>query len=652
VDLLDSLHDPLDLRKIPPARLGDLAAEIRAFLIDAVCRSGGHLGPNLGVVELTIALHRVFQSPETPIIFDTGHQAYVHKILTGRRDGMAKLRVTGGLSGYPNRRESVHDVVENSHASTALSYADGMAAAFALSGRSSPVVALVGDGSLTGGLALEALNNIGAQRRNVILVLNDNGRSYSPTAGGLVRHLARIVDRGGYRAVAERLAGDGHPGSRLDGHPDGDGSPAGPGSSADATSGVFGSLGFGYLGPVDGHDISAVEAALRRAAGMGGPVVVHCRTSKGRGYLPAEADGADHMHTVGSIDPATGTPVKPAAATWTDAFADALVAIGSRRPDVVGVSAAMLGPTGLQRFADRFPGRCFDVGIAEAHAVTSAAGMAMAGQHPVVALYATFAGRAFDEELMDVGLHQLPVTLVLDRAGITGPDGPSHHGMWDLAMLGIVPGIRVAAPRDAATLVEELDEAVGTASGPTALRFPKASLGAPVPAIARVGSVDVLRAPPAAEVLVVGTGALCSAALAAADLLESEGIVCTVVDPRWVLPAAPELADLAARHRLVVTVEDGLRIGGVGSHVAALLSDRQVPVPVRALGLPGEFIGQGSRAELLSRYGLDAEGIAASIRAGVGAQPRTRISTEDPAGQLPAQAEHRAEVFALRRSVG
>ena len=630
MELLDTLHDPDDVRKIPAYRLDELAAQIRAFLIASVCRSGGHLGPNLGVVELTIALHRVFHSPDTPIIFDTGHQSYVHKILTGRREGMAKLRVTGGLSGYPNRRESIHDVVENSHASTALSYADGMSAAFALAGRTAPVVAVIGDGSLTGGPALEALNNIGSAGRNVIVVLNDNGRSYSPTAGGFARHLARILDRAGYRALVDRLAGD-----------DGSGRVAGDGEPTDGdAAGIFAALGYAYRGPVDGHDIAALEGAFRAAACSGGPVVVHCRTIKGRGFTPAEQDPADRMHTVGRIDPATGRPSSAPAPTWTDAFSDALLAIGARRPDVVAVSAAMLGPTGLQRFADAFPGRCFDVGIAEAHAVISAAGMAMAGRHPVVALYATFAGRAFDQSLMDVGLHRLPVTMVLDRAGITGPDGPSHHGMWDLAMFGIVPGMRVAAPRDAQTLVEELDEAVATSTGPTVLRYPKASLGPVIAAVGRIGGVDLLRAPAGASVLVVGTGALCAAAIDAAELLDAEGISCSVVDPRWVLPPAPVLAEIAAEHQFVVTVEDGLRIGGVGSHLATMLADRGVDVPLRALGLPGEFIGQGTRAELLSRYGLDAEGIAASIRAMAGGTVRAR-------GDRPG-----ARAYAWQRSGG
>ncbi len=629
MELLDMLHDADDVRKVPAHQLAELAGQIRGFLIDSVCSSGGHLGPNLGVVELTIALHRVFRSPETPIIFDTGHQSYVHKILTGRREGMAKLRVAGGLSGYPNRRESVHDVVENSHASTALSYADGMAVAFALAGRQSPVVAVIGDGTLTGGPALEALNNIGAAGRNVIVVLNDNGRSYSPTAGGFARHLARLIDRAGYRGVVDRLAGADRPADT--GLPEG-----GP-------AGIFGALGFDYLGPVDGHDIPALERAFDAAGRRGGPVVVHCRTIKGRGFAPAEADPADRMHTVGQISPVTGRPVHDPTATWTDAFSGALLEIGARRDDVVAISAAMLGPTGLGPFAEAFPDRCFDVGIAEAHAVTSAAGMAMAGRHPVVALYATFAGRAFDQTLLDVGLHRLPVTMVLDRAGITGPDGPSHHGMWDLAMLGIVPGIRIAAPRDAASLREELAEAVDTATGPTVLRYPKASMGPAVPAVGRVGGVDLLRAPDAAEVLVVGTGALCTVAIDAAELLAGEGISCTVVDPRWVLPADPALAGLAAKHCLVITVEDGVRVGGVGSHLAALLQDHQVPVPVRTLGLPAEFIPQGSRTELLARYGLDAEGIAACIRAAVPTAAGHRRATGTRLGEAS---------YAWQRSAG
>ena len=600
--VLEQIDNPVDLRRLDSGQLAQLADELREFLVDSVCRTGGHLGPNLGVVELTIAMHRVFDSPEVPFLFDTGHQSYVHKILTGRRSGFSGLRQAGGLSGYPNRAESVHDFVENSHASTALSYADGLSKAFTTGGEPArEVVALVGDGALTGGLSWEALNNLGGSGRRVIVVLNDNGRSYSPTIGGFPQHLARLSDRGGYDALQQLLAGHLTAGS----------------ARAPQRGGLFEDLGFTYLGPVDGHDIAAVEAQLRHARELSGPVVVHCRTTKGSGYQPAVDDVADHLHAVGVVDPATGRSSKPAKQTWTDAFAEALVDAGGRRRDVVAVTAAMLGPTGLQRFADRFPGRCFDVGIAEQHALTSAAGMAMGGLHPVVALYATFANRAFDQELLDVGLHRLPVTLVLDRAGVTGPDGPSHHGMWDLALLGVVPGIRIAAPRDARTLVEGFEEALDV-QGPTALRFPKAALGEPVPAVRRAGRVDVLHEASdetERDVLVVAVGVMASAAVAAAELLADEGIACTVVDPRWVLPVDDELLRLAAAHRCVVTVEDGVRDGGIGSRIAVTMGSRGLDVPVRCLGLPSDYLDHGSRAELLEELGLGVRGIADSCHA-------------------------------------
>jgi 1-deoxy-D-xylulose-5-phosphate synthase len=599
MSLLDGVASPADLRKLDPGELTQLAAEIRELLVDSVCRTGGHLGPNLGVVELTIALHRVFHSPEVPFIFDTGHQAYVHKILTGRRTRFHTLRASGGISGYPSRLESDHDLVENSHASTGLSYADGLSKAFVVAGAEQrQVVVVVGDGALTGGLAWEALNNLGRSRHRVVVVLNDNGRSYSPTVGAVARHLSRLADRPGYAALQDSLGGDRRQ----------------TGPTACVAGGLFEALGFTYLGPVDGHDITALESELHTAAALPGPVVVHCLTEKGRGYPPAERDPADRFHTVGVLDAATGRSAGASAATWTDAFADALVGIGAARPDVVAVSAAMLGPTGLQRFADRYPQRCYDVGIAEPHALTSAAGLATAGLHPVVALYATFANRAFDQTLLDVGLHRLPVTLVLDRAGVTGPDGPSHHGMWDLVLLGMVPGIRVAAPRDATTLVEQLDEAVEV-PGPTALRFPKATLGPPVPAVRRTLAGDVLREGEAADVLVVCVGAMAGPAVEAAGLLEMEGIGCTVLDPGWVLPVPDSLSGLAGAHRAVVTVEDGLRVGGVGSHVADRLRADAVDTPVWRLGLPTAYLGQGTRAELLAAQGLDAEGVAQSVRA-------------------------------------
>ncbi|MFI7608415.1 1-deoxy-D-xylulose-5-phosphate synthase [Micromonospora sp. NPDC049366] len=583
MSLLDDVNQPADLNRLTGDQLPALATEIRAFLVDAVCRRGGHLGPNLGMVELTLALHRVFRSPHDRIIFDTGHQAYVHKLLTGRRGRFTELRGRGGLSGYPRRVESPHDLVENSHASTALSYADGLSRADALDGTRRTVVAVIGDGALTGGLAWEALNNLATSPGRVVIVLNDNGRSYAPTIGGLAAHLA-----------ARRTAG----------------APDGP--AADAPT-IFQSLGLGYLGPIDGHDVTGVEAALRAARDSDRSVVVHCVTRKGYGHAPSETDEADRLHAVGVVDPGTGQPATAPGRTWTDAFADELVALGGDCPDLVAVSAAMLGPTGLTAFGARYPERTIDVGIAEQHAVTSAAGLAMGGKHPVVAVYATFLNRAVDQVLLDVALHRLPVTLVLDRAGITGPDGPSHHGMWDLALLGAVPGLRVAAPRDETTLREELREAVAQQDGPTALRFPKARVGDDLPALYRTGGMDVLRTAAGAPVLLVAVGAMAAPALRAADLLAEAGVECTVVDPRWVRPVNPALAGLAADHALVVTVEDGIRDGGAGSAIALALADEAIGTPVRVLGLPTEFITHGERGGLLAEHGLDPPGICDAV---------------------------------------
>jgi 1-deoxy-D-xylulose-5-phosphate synthase len=605
MDGLDALA-PGDVAALPTEQVPELCARIRERLIGAVCRTGGHLGPNLGVVELTVALHRVFESPRVPLVFDTGHQAYVHKILTGRGAELAGLRTAGGISGYPSRAESKHDVVENSHASTALSYADGLTKAFALAGEPDRrVVVVVGDGALTGGLAWEALNNLGRSGRRVVVVLNDNGRSYAPTIGALPEHLRRLHRRSGFAELHDALGrGPSHD--------------AGPAARDGDGESVFGALGFGYLGPVDGHDTEALEEAFRRAGGWPGPVVVHCLTTKGRGYLPALQNVADHMHTVGVIEPATGVAAA-STPTWTDVFGEAMVAVGDERDDVVAISAAMVGPTGLAPFAEKFPERAFDVGIAEQHAVTSAAGLAMGGRHPVVALYATFLNRAFDQVLLDVGLHRQPMTLVLDRAGVTGPDGASHHGMWDLAVLGIVPGMRVAAPRDAETLLAELRETVAI-PGPTAVRFPKASVAPSLPAVAHVGGTDLLRVPEAeeAEVLLVAVGALAGATVDAAEMLSDLGVECTVVDPRWALPMPDAVVDLARRHALVVTVEDGIRAGGAGSRLALQLADAGVDTPVRQLGLPSAYLPHGARRDILATHGLDAHGIAASVKEAVG----------------------------------
>jgi 1-deoxy-D-xylulose-5-phosphate synthase len=595
--VLDRIHDPADLRPLAAAELAELAQEIRQFLVAAVARNGGHLGPNLGAVELTIALHRVFDSPRDRILFDTGHQAYVHKLLTGRRAGFDRLRQRGGLSGYPSRAESAHDVIENSHASTALSYADGLAKAYQLRGEADRVVvAVVGDGALTGGMAWEALNNIGtATGRRVVIVLNDNGRSYCPTVGGLAHHLTHL--------------------------------------RAGGPAAVFGQLGIVYLGPIDGHDQQAVEAALWRARGTGGPVVVHCVTRKGLGYRPAEADTADHLHSPGTFDPASGVQHARPGATWTSIFAQELVDIGAERPDVVAITAAMLNPTGLGAFARAFPDRVYDVGIAEQHAVTSAAGLALGGLHPVAAIYATFLNRAVDQVLMDVALHRLPVTLVLDRAGVTGDDGPSHNGMWDMSLLQVVPGIRIAAPRDATRLRCLLREAIAVADGPTAVRFPKGPVCADIPAIEPLASMDVL-ARTGDDVLLIGVGAMAGTCVAAADLLAVFGVGATVVDPRWVAPLDPALVNAAQRHRMVAVVEDNGRVGGVGDAVARLLRDNDVHLPVRTFGIPQRFLDHAKRVEILADLGLTPQDIARDIGAWV--SWFTDLATQD--GRL-ARAE-------------
>ncbi|MCB9439741.1 MAG: 1-deoxy-D-xylulose-5-phosphate synthase [Mycolicibacterium sp.] len=623
--MLEQIRGPADLARLSQAELDELAAEIREFLIHKVAATGGHLGPNLGVVELTIALHRVFDSPHDPIVFDTGHQAYVHKILTGRADDFATLRSKDGLSGYPSRAESEHDWVESSHASAALSYADGLSKAFELTGhRNRHVVAVVGDGALTGGMCWEALNNIAAGNRPVVIVVNDNGRSYAPTIGGLADHLAGLRLQPGYEKFLERgrgalrrmpVAGEVcyqflH--SVKAGLKD-----------ALQPQAMFTDLGIKYVGPIDGHDEHAVEQALRHARGFNHPVIVHVVTRKGMGYGPAEADEAEQMHACGVIDPVTGQATGESAPGWTGIFSDELIRIGGRRRDVVAITAAMPGPTGLAAFGERFPDRLFDVGIAEQHAVTSAAGMAMGGLHPVVAVYATFLNRAFDQLLMDVALHKLPVTVVLDRAGVTGPDGASHNGMWDLSILGTVPGIRVAAPRDGATLREELGEALAVTDGPTVLRFPKGAVGEDIPALQRRGGVDVLAVPAfgcTPDVLIVAVGAFAPLALSVAELLRGQGIGVTVVDPRWVLPVPEEIKVLAAEHTLVVTCEDSGVSGGIGSAVSAALRAADIDVPCRDIGVAQEFLEHASRGELLAEMGLTDRAVARRITGWVAAQ--------------------------------
>ncbi|MBV9515951.1 MAG: 1-deoxy-D-xylulose-5-phosphate synthase [Mycobacteriaceae bacterium] len=622
--MLEQIRGPADLQRLSSRQLTDLAHEIRQFLIHKVAATGGHLGPNLGVVELTLALHRVFDSPHDPIIFDTGHQAYVHKMLTGRCHDFDTLRKKDGLSGYPCRAESDHDWVESSHASAALSYADGLAKAFELTGhRNRHVVAVVGDGALTGGMCWEALNNIAAAGRSLVIVVNDNGRSYAPTIGGFAAHLARLRLQPGY----ERMLDSGRRAIR--------GTPvigemcyqamhsikAGI-KDALAPQVMFTDLGLKYVGPVDGHDEHAVESALHSARGFGGPVIVHVVTQKGMGYPPAENDEAEQMHSTGVIDPLTGMATAVAAPGWTSAFADALVAYGANRRDVVAITAAMPGPTGLSKFGKRYPDRLFDVGIAEQHALTSAAGLAMGGMHPVVAIYSTFLNRAFDQIMMDVALHKLPVTMVLDRAGITGNDGASHNGTWDLSMLGIVPGIRVAAPRDGARLREELGEALDIDDGPTAIRFPKGDVGEDIPALRRTDGVDVLAEPVAGlseDVLLVAVGAFGAMALAVAERLRNQGIGVTVIDPRWVLPVPEQIGALARAHKLVVTLEDNGVAGGVGSAVSAALRRTEIDVPCRDVGLPQEFFAQASRGEVLADVGLTDQHVARQITGWVAA---------------------------------
>ena len=618
--VLDQIRGPADLRRLGHRALVQLAQEIREFLVQSVSKTGGHLGPNLGVVELTIALHRVFESPKDRIVFDTGHQAYVHKLLTGRKD-FSQLRQRGGLSGYPNRGESEHDIVENSHASTALSWADGIAKAYALRGFTDRhVVAVIGDGALTGGMAWEALNNIAdGHDRRLVIVVNDNGRSYAPTIGGLARHLDSLRVAPGYENVLSWgkrfLKRTGPPGrlayEALHGLKKGI-------KDVVAPQGMFEDLGIKYLGPVDGHDVEAVERVLRVAKQYDGPVIVHVITEKGRGYVPAEEHVADRFHAVGRIHPETGLPISPARFGWTSVFADEMVKIGRRRPDVVAVTAAMLEPVGLAPFATEFPSRIFDVGIAEQHAATSAAGMAFAGLHPVVAVYATFLNRAFDQVLLDVGLHGAGVTFVLDRAGVTGDDGPSHHGIWDLALLRMVPGLKLAAPRDEDTLRSALRAAIEVDDAPTVIRYPKGPLPERVPPIDALEGVDILSRHgegTGPDVLIVGIGAFVPLALEVGAELAAHGARATVVDPRWVLPVEPALLKLIGEHTVTVTLEDGIVDGGIGALVAQRALEHGLRSPVHAIGVPLRFIQHSSRNEILDDLGLRAGDVARDVLA-------------------------------------
>ena len=614
--MIESIKSPRDLDALTHDQLDALSAEIRSFLVEKVSKTGGHLGPNLGVVELTIAIHRVFESPKDVVLFDTGHQSYVHKILTGRADRFDMLRQRGGIAGYPNRAESEHDVIENSHASTALSWGDGISRGFSLTQQDDRhVVVVVGDGALTGGMSWEALNNIASQEsRNLVIIVNDNERSYSPTIGGVATYLSTLRVTQGYerfldwgKEVLSKTPVVGTPiYDTLHGMKKGI-------KDIVAPQGMFEDLGLKYMGPIDGHDIAAMEKALTKAKEFGEPVLVHAITEKGRGYQPAVQDEAEKFHAVGIVDPETGEPIAKSGTSWTRVFSDELVRIGHEREDIVAITAAMLGPTGLDAFQKQFPERTIDVGIAEQHAVTSAAGMAFAGLHPVVALYSTFLNRAFDQVLLDVALHKAGVTFVLDRSGITGDDGPSHNGMWDLALTGIIPTLHVAAPRDGARLKETLNEAVAISDAPSLIRFPKGGVIEDIPAFERRDGIDVLYRGESADVLLVSVGALAHVAVEAASQAYREGVGVTVIDPRWVKPLPVSLITMAQRYKSVVVLEDGIRHGGIASTISEMFRDAGLLVPIHSIGVPLEFIEHSKRAEVLNDLGITAQNITRSV---------------------------------------
>ena len=614
--MIESIKSPDDIKGLSQEELISLAQEIRTFLIEKVSKSGGHLGPNLGVVELTMAIHRVFDSPRDVVLFDTGHQSYVHKIVTGRAGEFDLLRQRGGIAGYPNRSESAHDVIENSHASTALSWGDGISRGFSITGQNDrSVVVVVGDGALTGGMSWEALNNIAAAKdRNLVLVVNDNERSYSPTIGGVATYLSTLRVTQGYerfldwgKEVLHKTPVVGAPiYETLHGVKKGI-------KDIVAPQGMFEDLGLKYLGPIDGHDFLALEKALAQAKQFGEPVLVHVITEKGRGHQPAIEDEAEKFHAVGVVDPATGVPVTKSARSWTKVFSDELVEIGAERPDVVAITAAMLGPTGLDKFATAFPDRTIDVGIAEQHAVTSAAGMAFAGLHPVVAVYSTFLNRAFDQLLLDVALHKAGVTFVLDRAGITGDDGPSHHGIWDMALTGIVPTLHLAAPRDSARLKEVLREAISISDAPSVIRFPKGAVPADIPAFERRDGIDVLYRGESADVLLISVGAMATMAVEAASQAYREGVGVTVIDPRWVKPLPKSLITMADRYKSVVVVEDGIAHGGIASALSEMFRSAGLQTPIHSIGVPLTFIEHSKRSEILSDLGITSQNIAREI---------------------------------------
>ena len=614
--MLSEINSPKDLTKLTFEQLDSLSAEIRAYLIEQVSKTGGHLGPNLGVVELTIAVHRIFESPKDVIVFDTGHQSYVHKLLTGRKSGFNKLRQRGGVAGYPNRGESDHDVVENSHASTALSWSDGIAKGFSLTDQKDrTVVCVVGDGALTGGMSWEALNNIAASKnQRLVIIVNDNERSYSPTIGGVATYLSTLRTTSGYerfldwgKGVLEKTPVVGHPiYETLHGVKKGI-------KDIVAPQGMFEDLGLKYFGPVDGHNIEAIEKALKIAKDYDAPVLVHVITEKGRGHAPALNDEAEKFHAVGVVDPETGLPLTKGSKSWTSVFSDELVKIGSERKDVVAITAAMMGPTGLDKFQKAYPDRTFDVGIAEQHATTAAAGMAYAGLHPVFAVYSTFLNRAFDQLLLDVALHKAGVTFVLDRAGVTGDDGPSHNGIWDLALTGIIPTLHVAAPRDGQQLRETLREAVDISDAPSLIRFPKGAINPDIPAFERRDGIDVLYRGESADILLVSVGAFASIAVESAAQAYREGVGVTVIDPRWVKPLPKSLVTMAQRYKSVVVLEDGIKHGGIASTISELFRDAQLNVPVNSIGIPLTFLEHAKRSEILEELGITVQNITRSL---------------------------------------
>jgi len=614
--MLSQINSPADLASLTHEQLIDLSSEIRTLLVEKVSKTGGHLGPNLGVVELTIAIHRVFESPKDVIVFDTGHQSYVHKMLTGRAQEFDNLRQRGGISGYPNRGESPNDVIENSHASTALSWGDWISRGFSIQGaKDRHVVVVVGDGALTGGMSWEALNNIAPeQKRNLVIVVNDNTRSYSPTIGGVATYLSTLRVTSGYekfldwgKEVLHKTPVVGVPiYETLHGMKKGI-------KDIVAPQGMFEDLGLKYMGPIDGHDIAAMEKALHQAKEYGAPILVHAITEKGKGHSPAVADEAEKFHAVGVIDPETGEPLSKSGTSWTKVFAQELVEIGKLRADIVAITAAMLGPTGLDQFQAAYPDRTIDVGIAEQHAVTSAAGLAFTGLHPVVAVYSTFLNRAFDQMLLDVALHKAGVTFVLDRSGVTGDDGPSHHGIWDLALTGIVPTMHVGAPRDGARLKELLREALDINDAPSMVRFPKGAVQEDIPAFERRDGIDVLYRGESADVLMISVGAMAAIAVEAASSAYREGVGVTVIDPRWVKPLPQSLIRMAERYKSVVVLEDGIRHAGIGSSISEMFRDAGVMIPLHSIGVPLEFIEHSKRTEILSDIGITAQNIARSV---------------------------------------